>query len=89
MVLGPVDRMTEAHKPFAAIKDLLNVLSGVTRLSTASTMCSAREGAPPCSGPDIAPIAPERQAATSAPVLATTRLVNVDAFMPCSAAEIQ
>ena len=33
-------------------------------------------------GPDIA-------AATSAPVDAITRAVNVEAFMPCSAAEVQ
>ncbi len=52
-------------------------------------MCSTREGAPPCSGPDIAPMAPEREAATSAPVEAMTRAVNVEAFMPCSAADVQ
>ena len=32
---------------------------------------------------------PERAAATSAPVEAITRAVKVEAFMPCSAAEIQ
>ena len=52
-------------------------------------MCWARLGAPPCSGPDRAPIAPERQAATSAPVEAMTRAVKVEAFMPCSAAEMK
>jgi hypothetical protein len=31
----------------------------------------------------------EMQAAASAPVEATTRAVNVDAFMPCSAAEMK
>ena len=46
-------------------------------------------GAPPCSGPLIAPIAPENAAATSAPVEVITRAVNVEAFMPCSAAEFQ
>ena len=35
----------------------------------------------------MAPIAPEIDAATSAPVEAITRAVNVEAFMPCSAAE--
>ena len=50
-------------------------------------MCSTRLGAPPCSGPLIAPIAPEIAAATSAPVEAITRAVKVEAFMPCSAAE--
>jgi hypothetical protein len=37
----------------------------------------------------MAPTAPERAAATSAPVEAMTRAVKVDAFMPCSAAEVQ
>ena len=50
-------------------------------------MCRTRLGAPPCNGPLIAPIAPEIEAATSAPVEAITRAVNVEAFMPCSAAE--
>ena len=57
--------------------------------STSSSICSTREGAPPCSGPDSAPTAPDSAAATSAPVEATTRAVKVEAFMPCSAAEIQ
>src|SRR4029078_10970447 len=46
-------------------------------------------GAPPWRGPDSAPTAPDRAAATSAPVEAITRAVNVEAFMPCSAALIQ
>ena len=50
-------------------------------------MLNTRAGAPPCSGPDIAPIAPEIEAATSAPVDAITRPVKVDAFIPCSAAD--
>ena len=57
--------------------------------STSSIMPSTRDGAPPCSGPLIAPIAPENAAATSAPVEVITRAVNVEAFMPCSAAEHQ
>ena len=57
--------------------------------STSSSIGSTRAGAPPCSGPDIAPIAPDSAAATSAPVEAMTRAVNVDAFMPCSAADTQ
>ena len=52
-------------------------------------MPSTRDGAPPWSGPLIAPIAPEKAAATSAPVEVMTRAVNVEAFMPCSAAEDQ
>ena len=34
-------------------------------------------------------MAPDIAAATSAPVEAITRAVNVEAFMPCSAAEVQ
>ena len=52
-------------------------------------MPRTRAGAPPCSGPDIAPTAPDRAAATSAPVEAMTRAVKVEAFMPCSAADVQ
>ena len=52
-------------------------------------MVSTRAGAPPCSGPLIAPIAPENAAATSAPVEVITRAVKVEAFMPCSAADDQ
>ena len=40
-------------------------------------------------GPLIAPIAPENAAATSAPVEVITRAVKVEAFIPCSAAELQ
>lgn len=57
--------------------------------STSSIIGITRAGAPPCSRPLIAPIAPDNAAATSAPVDAITRAVNVDAFMPCSAADTQ
>ena len=57
--------------------------------STSCTIGSTRAGAPPCSGPDIEPIAPVKQAGTSAPVEATTRAVKVEAFIPCSAADTQ
>ena len=57
--------------------------------STSSIIGSTRAGAPPCSGPLIAPTAPDSDAATSAPVEAITRAVNVEAFMPCSAAVTQ
>ena len=46
-------------------------------------------GAPPCSGPERAPTAADSAAPQSAPVEATTRAVNVDAFSPCSAVQIQ
>src|SRR3954462_8074858 len=49
----------------------------------------AYAGAPPCSGPERAPPDAESAAPQSAPVEATTRAVNVDAFTPCSAVQIQ
>lgn len=55
----------------------------------ASSVSSARLGAPPCSGPDSAPTAATRQAAMSAPVEATTRAVNVEALKPWSTVEIR
>ena len=57
--------------------------------STSSSIGSTRAGAPPCSGPDMAPMAPDMAAATSAPVEAMTRAVNVEAFIPCSPADTQ
>ncbi|SCE04492.1 hypothetical protein GA0115240_13661 [Streptomyces sp. DvalAA-14] len=55
----------------------------------ASRVSSARLGAPPCSGPDSAPIAPTRQAARSAPVEAITRAVKVEALKPWSTVEMR
>ncbi|CAM5419876.1 hypothetical protein SCYAM73S_01315 [Streptomyces cyaneofuscatus] len=55
----------------------------------ASRVSSARLGAPPCSGPESAPTAATRQAATSAPVEATTRAVNVEALKPWSTVEMR
>ncbi len=46
-------------------------------------------GAPPWSGPDRVPIAADIAAPASAPVEAATRAVNVEAFSPCSAVQIQ
>ena len=57
--------------------------------ATASSIGSTRAGAPPWSGPESAPTADDSAAAASAPVEATIRAVNVDAFSPCSAAENQ
>src|SRR3954454_24438579 len=57
--------------------------------ATASSIGRTRAGAPPCRGPDRAPTAEDRDAAASAPVLATILAVNVDAFRPCSAVQIQ
>jgi hypothetical protein len=50
----------------------------------ASSVSSARLGAPPCNGPDSAPNAATTAAPTSAPVDVTTRAVNVDALKPWS-----
>ncbi|SHV83805.1 Uncharacterised protein [Mycobacteroides abscessus subsp. abscessus] len=57
--------------------------------SVSSIIGRTRAGAPPCSGPLMAPMAPDSDAGTSAPVDAMTRAVKVDAFMPCSAALTQ
>ena len=64
-------------------------LSGVAGLFHFVEHLQHPRGGAPCSGPDSAPTAAERAAAQSAPVEATTRAVKVDAFTPCSAAEIQ
>jgi hypothetical protein len=63
----------EAHQALLAVQQPLDVLDRVAALSTSSSMVSTRLGAPPCSGPDSAPMAPEMQAAASAPVEAMTR----------------
>ena len=49
-----------------------------------SIISRARPGAPPCSGPESEPLAATTALATSAPVLVTTRAVNVDAMKPWS-----
>ncbi len=46
-------------------------------------------GAPPCNGPESVPIADDIAAPASAPVDAAIRAVNVEAFSPCSAVQIQ
>jgi hypothetical protein len=45
-------------------------------------MSRAGPGAPPCSGPFSAPIAPVMADTRSEPVDAITRAANVDAFSP-------
>ena len=49
-----------------------------------SIIARARLGAPPCRGPERAPMAATIEPAMSAPVLATTRAVNVEALKPWS-----
>ena len=57
--------------------------------ATSSSIGITYAGAPPCSGPDSAPTADDSAAPQSAPVDAITRAVNVEAFSPCSAVQIQ
>ena len=54
----------------------------------ASSMSRARLGAPPCSGPDSAPMAATMAEPRSAPVDVTTRAVKVDALKPWSIVRI-
>ena len=54
----------------------------------ASSRSSARDGAPPCSGPDRAAMPPVTAAARSAPVEVMTRDVNVEALKPWSMVRI-
>ena len=63
--------------------------SGSPAFAAPSIIGSTRAGAPPCSGPESVPTADDIAAAQSAPVEAAMRAVNVEAFRPCSAAEIQ
>src|SRR4051794_2856845 len=53
-------------------------------LPISSSPARARSGAPPCRGPENAPIAATTAETRSAPVEATTRAVNVDAAKPWS-----
>ena len=88
-VLGAVHAVPEAHEPLAAVQRVLDPPVGVAeRLDLVEHLQHAR-GRTAVQGPERAPTPAPSAAATSAPVEATTRAVNVEAFMPCSAAEIQ
>ena len=63
--------------------------SAFSGLPMASSMSRARLGAPPCSGPDKAPMAPTTAAPMSAPVEAITRAVKVEALKPWSMVEMR
>ena len=80
--------MAEAHQPLAAIEHRAHVAVRVARALDVVEHPQHTRGRAPWSGPESAPAA-DSAAATSAPVEATTRAVNVEAFMPCSAAAIQ
>ena len=55
----------------------------------ASSMSSARLGAPPCRGPERAPTAPHTAAARSAPVDVITLAVKVEALKPWSSTKMR
>jgi hypothetical protein len=63
--------------------------SGSPIAVTSSSIGFTYAGAPPCNGPESAPTADDSAAPQSAPVEAVTRAVNVEAFSPCSAVQIQ
>ena len=64
--------------------------TGADHLSAiVSSMASAREGAPPCSGPASAPIAPVSAEPMSEPVDVITREVNVEELKPWSMVRIK
>ena len=67
----------------------LTHFSGSPIAATSSSIGFTYAGAPPCSGPESAPTADESAAPQSAPVEATMRAANVEAFSPCSAVQIQ
>ena len=89
-VLGAVDAVAEAHQALAAVEQLLDLALGVALLLDAvehrAAPARARRRA---AGPTGRPTPADSAAATSAPVEVITRAVKVEAFMPCSAAEIQ
>ena len=74
--------MAEAHQPLLSVEQALDQALGITGTLHLFDHRQHLAGAPPCSGPDIAPIAPDSDAQTSAPVDAITRAVKVEAFMP-------
>ena len=88
-VLGAVDAVAEAHQPLAAVEHVLDPALGVAgALDVVEHLQHARRRAAVQRARERADRA-DSAAATSAPVEATTRAVNVEAFIPCSAAEIQ
>ena len=89
-VLGAVDAVAEAHEPLAAVQRVLDLAArrrpAARPRRASSARATARRRAAGRSARRPRSTARRR---TSAPVEATTRAVNVEAFMPCSAAEIQ
>jgi hypothetical protein len=82
--------VAEAHQPLAAVEHALDVRRRVAlALDGLEHVQHPGGGAAVQRSGHRRPTAPDRQAATSAPVEAITRAVKVEAFMPCSAAEVQ
>ena len=88
-ILGAVDAMAEAHDALTRVERVPDPLLRVALAVTSSSIGFTYAGAPPCSGPESAPDCGGQGGAASAPVDAATRAVNVEAFRPCSAVQIQ
>ena len=89
-VVGAVDAVAEAHDPLAAIEHLTRRTPRRRRARRRRRSSAARAPARRrAAGPESVPTADESTAAQSAPVEAAIRAVKVEAFSPCSAAEIQ
>ena len=82
------DAMAESHDPVPVGTAARIHGSARSGDPMASSMSRARLGAPPCSGPDMAPMAPTIAAARSAPVEAMTRAAKVEALNPWSTVRI-
>jgi hypothetical protein len=81
--------VAEAHRRSPRSSAARTQRSASPSAATSSSIRNTRVGAPPCSGPLSAGIAGREGGAQSAPVDATMRAVNVEAFKPCSAALTQ
>ena len=89
-VVRPVDPVPEAHQAFLAVERLAHVPAGVAHPLDALDHRLGAAWGPRRERPRQGADRPrEGHAATSAPVEAMTRAVNVEAFMPCSAAEMK
>ena len=90
-VLGAVDAVAEAHEPLAAVEEALARTASASPLSLDAVDHVQHPGRARrrAAGPTSRRWRRTAQAATSAPVEAMTRAVKVEAFMPCSAADVQ
>ena len=84
-VVGAVDAVAEAHEPLAVVEGLADPASACSGEPIWLSWSTTSDGAPPWSGPFIAPIAPATADAMSERVEVMTRAVKVEALKPCSA----